>query len=127
MKNQQQLFVYDYMHETEPNPFNVQERVWKGCVILRITTFSGSVRLNGIRSVDRGRGNAGMALQWLCDLAMKYNVTLTLYVRPFGDQRPRLSVWQLYSWYKRYGFVPNPNYTSKREMILKGKQDESHN
>jgi hypothetical protein len=29
-----------------------------------------------------------------------------------------LSVWQLYAWYKRYGFVPNPDYTSKREMIL---------
>lgn len=89
MKNQQQLFVYDYLHETEPNPFNAQERVWKACVILKVTVFSGSVRLNGIRSVDRGRGNAGMALQWLCDLALKYNVTLTLYVRPFGDQRPR--------------------------------------
>lgn len=35
MKNQQQLFVYDYLHETEPNPFNAQERVWKGCVMVQ--------------------------------------------------------------------------------------------
>jgi hypothetical protein len=77
---------------------------------------SGVIELNsiGVPDAHQGKKHATAALKILADLCDENGLTITLIARPLPDLvpgcTPSLTVEQLVSWYRRYGFdIVGPN------------------
>lgn len=68
----------------------------------------------------RETGEASKALRWVCSLADKHDVTLSLYVEPIKKYQPGLSIVQLRKWYTRAGFVRYENHPYVMERKPRG-------
>ncbi len=65
----------------------------------------------------RGRGLGSEALDSLCRLADKHNVTLTSHVKPSDEGGLRF--WDFVEWYERRGFVPRASGEYNNETLIR--------
>lgn len=101
-------FMAEFHRTTWQNPFNNRERVLFHAAAIALTTNGcrdDEVRINCVRSLNRGVGYGSLALDWLTKLADKHGVELTGTIEPCGKVRPRFNVNQLKAWYRRHGFT----------------------
>jgi 2'-5' RNA ligase/8-oxo-dGTP pyrophosphatase MutT (NUDIX family) len=96
-------FMNDFRSGTGPNPLGHRDRVWNEQVVIEVRPFDGKIHISDITSLFRGKGNASRALDWLCSLADKHGVKMSLTPDAFGDGQG-LDDEQLTSWYSRRGF-----------------------
>jgi hypothetical protein len=123
-------FFDEFRADTSENFFYDRERVWHSTVGIELCPRWGKVHISAIRTFPsddamgqtgtRGQGNASQALDWLCGLADKHQVTLDGFAKPFGgadpgDKKTRFNKRQLMSWYKRHGFIVSSNGDLVRE------------
>lgn len=113
-------------------------RRYEGKVDVQVVHFphrgKTSVYLAMMSSLQRGKGHGSQALQFLCDLADRHNITLvgkasTQQIWGHWDPvkrehvqntGPRLDYEQLVSWYRRHGFVvDSKNGDMRREPTRK--------
>ena len=99
-----QTFMADYAAGTYQNPFSHAERVWENRAAFEVFIFDGKIHFGFIRSFERGKGYGTAALNWLCALADRHQVTLHASIKPVGP-KPRLNANELRAWYKRHGFI----------------------
>ncbi len=97
-------FLSAYLESTEQNPLCSRERLWNRKAGFILHNFGKSIVFE-MRSLERGKGYGSQALNWLCELAAKYDVTLSGHAAPFGTSKPMLNKHQLKQWYKRHGFL----------------------
>ncbi len=123
-----ETFMSDYQRKTKPPPVPAIYRrrgsmAWRcrlapgGKAEVRVELVDGELVLHFIGSAEHGKGYGTAALTWLCDLADKHQVRLTLNVvgnrTSLGALRvtsgrkndPYLTPRGLRGWYKRHGFV----------------------
>lgn len=97
-----ETFMEEALGFTYMNPMMPIERVWKDIVAFELRLMRDDIYLFSLRSFFEGRGNGTLALEWLCSLADKHEVTLRLSAEAFGSCR--LSTTELVHWYRRRGF-----------------------
>jgi len=106
-------FLQEFYAQTEVNPFNKQEHVWRAKAVFAVqvsrATGGQLVWLSSLRSVQRGLGYGTEALAWLTELAQRHRVALAGLVQPCGQQQPQLTRQQLKAWYTRHGFIVQPD------------------
>jgi allophanate hydrolase subunit 2 len=96
---------------TEGHPFVRGMRITKELVGMEVKNYwDTEVHIGSIMSFEKkNAGNASKALKWLCDLADKHKVLLTLSVKPLKNagakEGKNLSKNDLIAWYARNGFV----------------------
>jgi len=119
-----ETFMSEYKRETKPlrvpHIYSLLAKghrlVQGGKVELKLNPHSDGVSIHWIGSLESGKGQGTAALTWLCDLADRHHVTLTLKVNgskpSYGvlrlinrmeDQR-LLSPKDLRAWYRSHGF-----------------------
>lgn len=98
-----EAMLKEWMEGTEPNPLDPRERVidWKAAASMR-PSGKDTVTVDSIRSFEFRKGDGGMALRRILDLADKHGVTVRGTPTPFGEGG--LSRQGLINWYKRNGF-----------------------
>lgn len=104
------------------------ERTDFGHVEVYLANEDQTVRLGGIiQHGPRGQGQASKALHKLCELADKWQVTMSLWVDPIKSYDPTMSKIQLLKWYERLGFVSDrPRYIFYMERKPKMKIQAVH-
>ena len=107
-------YMEDFRAGTDSNPLGARDRVWGGTVLIEVAPFDKRIHVSDIMSMDRGKGYASKALQWLCSLADKHGVAMSLTPDAFGDGQG-LDGEQLTAWYSRYGFKPHMGRKMVRE------------
>lgn len=107
-------FMHDFNGGTIANPLSHKDRVWNNKVLLEVRPFDGKIHVSDIMSLERGERNASRALDWLCSLADKHAVAMSLTPSAFGDGKG-LNDEQLSSWYARRGFKPDRGTSMVRE------------
>jgi hypothetical protein len=95
-------FIQEVNSATKPNSFNPDERLWNDNVLFQLNVMGGYLWLFSFRSVERSKGNASRCLDFLCSLADKHQITISLSPGPFG--KDGLNKRQLLAWYQRHGF-----------------------
>ena len=71
------------------------------------------VDVAGIKALTPRKGHGAKALQWLCELADKHGITLTLdVVFRFSGESPTMP--QLRAWYRKFGFKFDRHYHGRR-------------
>jgi len=102
-----EAMVKEWMEGTEANPFGAPERIieWKAAAQIR-PADKDTVSIESIRAFEMHKGDGGMALRRIVELADKHGVTLQLSPVPFGEGG--LTRKQLVDWYKRNGFRLRP-------------------
>lgn len=99
-------FFQEFYAHTVENPADRSERIWGGMkCIFHCVPEGTDIYVESIRTVFRGTGNGSAGLKWLCELADRHSITLSLLVWPYGDNQTRLNIQQLIAWYRRYGFI----------------------
>jgi GNAT superfamily N-acetyltransferase len=98
-------FMGDFLAGTASNPLGGRGRVWENKVPIEVRPFDRRIHISDILSLERGKGHASEALKWLCSLADKHSVGMSLNVDSYGT-RPGLNNQQLDAWYRRAGFKP---------------------
>lgn len=103
-------FLKEFDAATVSNFFQPRMRIYKDAVGIEASKFNGRIHISSIMSfVQKGAGQAGEALKWMCALADKHKVVLDLTVSPIKNAGARegksLNKAQLTAWYKRNGFV----------------------
>ncbi|KPK66552.1 MAG: hypothetical protein AMS21_01980 [Gemmatimonas sp. SG8_38_2] len=98
-----EAMIKEWMEGTEANPFGAPERIveWKAAAQLR-PADKNTISIESIRAFEINKGDGGMALRRINELADKHGVTLQLNPVPFGEEG--LTRGQLVNWYKRNGF-----------------------
>jgi hypothetical protein len=84
------------------NPFD-NSTVIDDNVLVEVSNFDGYLWLNSIMTIVKGRGDATEVLIKICDIADKYQITIVLTPKPFGNGNI-LTEKQLRDWYGKYGF-----------------------
>ena len=78
--------------------------MWQEKIILEIYPFDGRIHLASIESsVERGKGHASRALDWLLELAVKHGVAIGATIQ--GLREGGLTHTELSSWFARRGFT----------------------
>jgi len=119
-----ETFMSEYKRETKPlrvpHIYSLLAKGHRlaqgGKVELNLHPHSEGISIHWIGSLESGKGQGTAALTWLCDLADRHDVTLTLKVKGakpsdgvlrlinrMEDQR-LLSPKDLRAWYRSYGF-----------------------
>lgn len=119
-KPELEAFMDDFRSGTGPNPLGHRDRVWNEQIVIEVRPFDGRIHISDIMSLDRGKGNASKALGWLCSLADKHGVAMSLTPDAFGDA-DGLDDDQLTAWYARYGFKT----TMGRKMVREPQQPKT--
>lgn len=97
-------FLADFHAQTVEHPMAHFMRIWENRVAFEVKSeFGKKIRLGCIYTLERGKGHASPALDWLCALADQHQVQIVGHIKPVGD-KPRLNFNQLRQWYKRHGF-----------------------
>lgn len=77
--------------------------MWEEKIILEIYPFDGRIHLASLESsVERGKGHASRALDWLLDLAAKHGVAIGATLQELCEGG--LTHSELSSWFSRRGF-----------------------
>jgi hypothetical protein len=97
-------FMADYIAATEDHPFDRSARYLPDAASIIADEFDSMIHISDIRSLIPGTGGGSKALAFLCQLADKHQVKLSLTAKAYGDDE-RLSTPQLHAWYARYGFA----------------------
>lgn len=100
---QLEAFMDDFRAGTGQNPLGMRDRVWGENVVIEVRPFDGKIHISDIMSLERGAGNASKALDWLCSLADKHGVKMSLTPDSYGDGQG-LDNDQLAAWYAKRGF-----------------------
>ena len=109
-------YMEDFRAGTQPNPLGARDRVWGGEVLVEIRPFDKRIHISDIMSLHRGQGYGSKALQWLCSLADKHGVAMSLTPSAFGSENAQeLDDEQLKAWYTRHGFKPHRGSLMVRE------------
>ena len=120
----------EYWSGTQPHPFDRHLRIWgDDNNMVGVTLYSvgtSEVHLSTIMTFsDKNSGSGSKALKWICDLADKHGVKLTLSVSPIKNAGSRngkdLNKRQLTAWYAKYGFVKQHGDEMFREPIKTSK------
>jgi len=98
---------------TQSSPMRSADRIWRGKVMIEARPFDKRIHISDILSLERGQKNASQALQWLCSLADKHGVGMSLVPKAHGTDG--LDDAQLRAWYIRYGFQPHMGSKLVRE------------
>lgn len=115
-------FWRDYYAMTHPDPLMETYRVWtfkKGEVLImtHLIERGGKAHFSSIMSPTHGgKGYASKVVKEITKLADKHGVTMSLFAKPFGRFDNKLDMNQLIGWYKRNGFVQEPNM-SRQNLI----------
>lgn len=96
-------FMRDIREGTTPNPLNRRQCLWNDQVIFQLNVMGGYMWLFDFYSLEQGKGNASRCLKFICALADKHQITLSLSPFPFGT-KPGLKKHELADWYERHGF-----------------------
>lgn len=106
-------YMQDLYAGTQPSPMSSRDRVWGGKVVIEAQPFDKRIHISDIASLERGQKHASQALQWLCSLADKHGVALSLVPKAHGEGG--LDDAQLRAWYIRHGFQPHMGSKLVRE------------
>jgi len=122
-KEKLNFFMEEYFSQTYA--IDKVWRVWdkKNDIIFEVSAFDGKIRLGFIGNIGEERkGNASLALDWLCSLADKHKVSISLGVDPIksfvfktGSKNSGLTKTQLKQWYEKRRFKSVSN--KQNEMI----------
>lgn len=105
-------FLDEVWANTTAHPFTRGQRVVGdyGVVEVRrdVDNRDTTVHISDILSLTKGKGDGNRLLHWLCELADRHGVTLTLFAKAymtgdFAKGRPKSK--DLAAWYGRNGFV----------------------
>lgn len=98
-----EAMMKEWMEGTEPNPLDPRERVidWKAAATMR-PSGKDTITVESLRAFEFRKGDGGMALRRILQLADKHGVTLRGTPKPFGEGG--LNKRGLIDWYKRNGF-----------------------
>jgi len=105
-------FTRDFQSLTDASAVH-GERIYSQTAAIDLHAFGGAIWLRGIRTFERGRGHASVALDWLCSLADKHGVVIRGEAKPYNTaliddvQLTALDAAQLTTWYERRGFEVN--------------------
>ena len=99
-------FMLEYLEQTEQSFIMEKARIYNE-VIFELVVQTESILIGGIASLEKGKGNASVALDWIVSLARKHEVTLTGRALRLGKQG--LTFNQLKTWYYRHGFTVKPD------------------
>lgn len=84
--------------------------MWEEKIIIEIYPFDSRIHLASIESsVERGKGHASRALEWLLDLAAKHGIAIGATVQ--GLCEGGLTPAELSAWFARRGFKVTENMT----------------
>jgi hypothetical protein len=117
-----EAFLRDYENGTEPHPFDRNMRMWNDSVGLEVSKFDRMIHISSIISfVKKNSGDASKALKWVCGLADKHGVKLSLIVHPIKNAGAKdgvdMTEAQLMAWYKREGFEVETGYSDHDEDV----------
>jgi len=105
-------FLREYLQHTEVDPGDSEARLWPPDtkdVTFELVRGADRVHLGYIRSLSPQKSGAGsIALKWLCNLADKNKVVLDLVVAHHTGKNAKLSKLELAAWYRRNGFIDDP-------------------
>lgn len=120
LKKRLDAFMEELWAATRSHPFARGMRIWgdmeKDAVGIEAEEYWGTeIHLKSIMTFsDKNAGSASKALRFLCDLADKHQVLLTLTVSPIKNagsaNGKSLTATQLKNWYKKNGFVPTKKF-----------------
>lgn len=117
-------FLAEYEASTEQHPAAYSAvRIYSDGrghnALVQVYYFDGAVHVGYISSLEtQGAGSGRAVLKFLCQLADKHSVALTLVPRPVKRNNKRiLTTAQLVEWYGRYGFVREPRGGLRREPM----------
>lgn len=98
-----EAFFEEWMRATEPNPLGARERVidWKAAADIR-PYDKGTVALDSLRAFEFRKGDGGMALRRIIQLADRHGVRIHIYPKAFGEGG--MTTEQLVDWYKANGW-----------------------
>lgn len=117
-------FMADYEAATAEHPFDWRSRIFNNEATFDVSPFGGVIHLGDIRALNPRNGAGTRALKFLCDLADKHGVTLQGTAKAYD--KDRMSTRQLLDWYRKFGFVEDPDsYGSDEDgfdIIRKPKQ-----
>jgi hypothetical protein len=103
---------------TEPNPLDDTTRIYGGAKIALKPTLNKSGVYMDISSMEEGKGHASKALAKITELADEFSVIIVLVAKPFGTGR--LDADALVAWYKKNGFISDPDYPDSQEAFNNG-------
>ena len=91
------------------NPLNPRSYVHhKLPVAFEVSEFGGDVFLDSIHTWEKEQGYATQVLKQILQIVNRYGVNLKLTPEPFGNDG--MSKSKLISWYKKHGFINDPDY-----------------
>lgn len=99
------------------------ERIYGQTVAIDLHAFGGAIWLSSIRTFERGRDHASVALNWLCGLADRHRVAIIGEAKPYNTaliddvQLAGLDATQLAAWYERHGFKVNALYMRREPRL----------
>lgn len=106
-----EAFLKEFHAVTQPaeHPEKPAARLFDGKVILEILDNrrplqKHQVEITTIKSLRKGEGHAGKAMQFFTTLADKYNIGVVVYAAPSDREEGSLSRHQLFKFYKSHGF-----------------------
>lgn len=115
----------EWWKATQPHPFDRRLRIWNDAIglWLRPGEDKEAELMTIMTFVDKNQGEGSKALKWVCDLADKHGVDLTLNVSPIKNAGSRtgknLNKKELTSWYAKNGFVKDKVYDMRRKASPK--------
>lgn len=91
------------LHElTGEHVFDARARVLDNASI-EVSSFDGSIHISDVRAIEPRQGGGTAAMKFLCGLADKHDVKMTLTAKSYSEGR--MSTQQLKDWYETFGFT----------------------
>lgn len=101
--NNNQQYIKEVKKLGYRNPFNPREIVINNNSTVELSIFDNMVHIKSIRSFDTQKGIGTKTMQILIDLADKLKVNLSLYPKPYSQEKS-LSKEKLIQFYNKFGF-----------------------
>lgn len=112
-KQELDQFMSDFWSKTFSHPFDDRSRIWGNEIIAEVKPFDGKIHISWIQALDPRKGQGGKFMSWICDLADKHQVAMSLAPEPRGDHAMPKS--KLISFYSKYGFKKSKYQLMYRE------------
>jgi hypothetical protein len=107
------------LRSLEWNPIFPNVLTYGNGAALQFSTFNkgeNELDLQKLLSYEKSKGIATQVMKDITSVADKNGVTLTLYAQPFSDDNNRLGNKDLVNFYKKNGFVIDPEYMKNFEF-----------
>jgi len=105
---------------TQDHPFDPGQRIaWDGKSTIDIKPMWGDIHVSAIQTLapEERSGSANGLMMTVTKIADETGAKVRLEAKPFGTTEGKLTKRQLMAWYKRLGFVPDPDYGGGANMI----------